>query len=257
MLCISCFFVICSLHYCSDKTKTLSPVYLQHIPTIFQNYCSSTWSEEIQHIEPKHSREIQLKDAIHQAHSHLMLYLYFFQAPSHLFTKSLWSWSAQKTSRSQFTKLPFWSALLLDTLGPLCPGADLVRSNPGVCSLYFLFYPYPFREKLHVRERGYNPIVHSCMWNLSVLWGSCVHCVSVCLCVLSHTALIWPVLCNVHTFMHRMHLLQWNIYCVYMRQWDSTLGLRDKHYINLCGDKCILHVLMKLNLLSKHRRASE
>lgn len=74
--------------------------------------------------------------------------------------------------------------------------------------------------------------------------------------VLSRRALIWPALCNVHTSVYRIHLLQYNIYCVYMKQWDSTLGLRDKHYVQLCVDKCMLYGLVKLNL-SKHWRASE
>lgn len=34
-----------------------------------------------------------------------------------------------------------------------------------------------------------------------------------------------------------------------MRQWDSTLGLGAKHYVRLCVDKCMLHLLVKLNLL--------
>lgn len=34
-----------------------------------------------------------------------------------------------------------------------------------------------------------------------------------------------------------------------MRQWDSTLGLRAKYYVGLRVDKCMLHLLVKLNLL--------
>lgn len=59
----------CSLHHCWKTTTAFSSIYL---PSIFPNLLFLRPIQEIQHIKLMHSREIQLKDAIHHSHSNLM-----------------------------------------------------------------------------------------------------------------------------------------------------------------------------------------
>lgn len=219
-----------------------------------------------------HSRGIQLKDAIHHAHSHLVLPpLSFF---SHSGSQSSVYKEPMILVGPENLTLTVHQTAILECVAtgyprPIVSWSRLgekhssllwsdQRKGPRRC-IYVVWIVHYLRVCVCTCLRNYvqlNPSTTTVCIHPRGIWLFRVGRMSLlsCVCML-FAAHLWSVLHCVLYMYAQTAFDQWCICCVYMWKQDSALGLRAMFRPHV--DKCMFHLLMKLNLLPNQRGASE